>query len=332
MSTSSDTADITLSAASTYEITAGGDTVVFTTPADSDTHRPVQVDGTQVLGDNTTALNLVGGNNITLTASGGSVTIDAAGAGHTIKDASGTSMTQRDALEFDGYLVTTDDSTSGKTVVSDAPTEVTWAQWEQMTDQQKAGKKWLITGAPGDLGETAIFVLANTTLTFSNLTATVSDARITGSTYPLVYWSSTSYDTAVSCKITSNTSTGAITFTAETAPSTSLTCDIVFIGTANGIKPKAQYTVTAPTSGYTDGTVTIWGETKSAKIITLTADSAGNPLSDFTADMPGDYPVNMTGSMTDFKKLYATEIGAGNVTLYFSSVPSTAFNILIREA
>ena len=332
MAASAATADITLSAASTYEITAGGDTVVFTTPTDSDTHRPIQVDGTQVLGDNTTALNLVGGNNITLTASGGSVTIDAAGAGHTIKDASGTSMTQRDALEFDGYLITTDDSTNGKTVVSDAPTEVTWAQWEQMTDQQKAGKKWLISGAPGDLGETAIFVLANTTLTFTNLTATVSDARITGSTYPLVYWSSTSYDTAVSCKITSNTSTGAITFTAETAPSTSLTCDIVFIGAANGIKPKAQYTVTAPTSGYTDGTVTIWGETKSAKIITLTADSAGNPLSDFTADMPGDYPVNMTGSMTDFKKLYATEIGAGTVTLYFSSVPSAAFNILIREA
>jgi hypothetical protein len=334
MAVSADTVDIALAAGTTYKITAGGDDVVFTTPADSDTHRPIQVDGTQVLGDNTTALNLVAGNNITLSASGGEVTINstAAAGGHTIKDASGTSLTQRDVLEFDGYLVTTDDSTGEKTIVSDAPIEVTWTQWEQMTDAQKEGKKWLISGAPGNMGDTAIFVLVNQTLTFTNLTATVSDARISGATYPLVYWSNASYDAAMESNIISNTSAGTITFTAETAPSTSLTCDIVFIGAANSVIPKAEYTVTAPTTGYTDDTVTIWGEPKTVKKIVLTADKDGNPLSSFVADMPGDYPVNMTGTMTDYKKLLGYEIGAGNATLYFTAVPTTAFNILLRQA
>lgn len=42
---------------------------------DTNTHRPIQVDGTQILGDNTTALNLVAGDNISLTNSSGSVTV-----------------------------------------------------------------------------------------------------------------------------------------------------------------------------------------------------------------------------------------------------------------
>lgn len=58
-------------------ITINGTTISST---DTDTHRPIQVNGTQNLGDNTTPLNLKAGSNVTLTANGGDVTIAAASA------------------------------------------------------------------------------------------------------------------------------------------------------------------------------------------------------------------------------------------------------------
>lgn len=70
------------------------------------------------------------------------------GGGHVIEDASGTELPQEDTLQFAGYLRTTDDDMNGKTVVTDAPEEVTWAVWQTMTDQQKTGHHWLITDAP----------------------------------------------------------------------------------------------------------------------------------------------------------------------------------------
>ena len=48
---------------------------------DDNTHRPIKMNGTQILGNNTTSLNLVAGTNVTLSNSGGSVTINASGGG-----------------------------------------------------------------------------------------------------------------------------------------------------------------------------------------------------------------------------------------------------------
>jgi len=45
--------------------------------SDTNTHRPIQVNGTQILGDNTTALNLKAGGNVSVTNSSGTVTIAA---------------------------------------------------------------------------------------------------------------------------------------------------------------------------------------------------------------------------------------------------------------
>lgn len=45
--------------------------------SDTNTHRPIQVNGTEVLGNNTTALNLKAGSNVTVTNSSGTVTIAA---------------------------------------------------------------------------------------------------------------------------------------------------------------------------------------------------------------------------------------------------------------
>ena len=94
----------------------------------------------------------------------------------------------------------------------------------------------------------------------------------------------------------------------------------------------ASYILRCPTSGYTSASVSVWGVTKTLYSIILTADSSSNPLSDFHSGMKEDYPINIDGSQSDFGKLYAFEIGEGQVTFYFTSAPSTAFNVLIREA
>ena len=49
----------------------------WATPSDTNTHRPIQVNGTEILGNNTTALNLKAGSNVSITNSSGTVTIAA---------------------------------------------------------------------------------------------------------------------------------------------------------------------------------------------------------------------------------------------------------------
>ena len=94
----------------------------------------------------------------------------------------------------------------------------------------------------------------------------------------------------------------------------------------------ASYILRCPASGYTSTSVSVWGVTKTLYAITLTADSGNNPLSNFHSGMKEDYPINIDGSQSDFGKLYAYEIGEGQVTFYFTSAPTNAFNVLIREA
>ena len=74
IATSSGTNQLTLNANTKYSITAGGTSYVFTTPTDSNTHRPIQLEGTEILGNNTTALNLKSGTLMTITNSSGTVT------------------------------------------------------------------------------------------------------------------------------------------------------------------------------------------------------------------------------------------------------------------
>ena len=54
------------------------DALGYTPPtSDTNTHRPIQVNGTEILGNNTTALNLKAGSNVSVTNSSGTVTIAA---------------------------------------------------------------------------------------------------------------------------------------------------------------------------------------------------------------------------------------------------------------
>ena len=76
--TDTGTSAITLDYSGKYKLNAGGKAFIFTMP-DSDntnTHRPINVNSTEILGDNTTPLNLVAGSYITLTNdNSGNVTI-----------------------------------------------------------------------------------------------------------------------------------------------------------------------------------------------------------------------------------------------------------------
>lgn len=161
------------------------------------------------------------------------------GGGHAIENSSGTTLTQRDTLQFAGYLNATDDSTNSRTVVDDTPTTITWDAWNQLTISEQKGTLWLITDVPGStVSNEAIFVLKNRTLSFTNLTATITDARITTDTYPLVYYSDDAV--AAAAGITSATSSHQITFTATSEPNAAVTCDIVFVSSAAASSGSAQ--------------------------------------------------------------------------------------------
>lgn len=116
------------------------------------------------------------------------------GGGHIILNDNGSAMPQRDKLQFENCDVT-DDEVNNKTVVT--------------------------------ASEGTSFVLANQTLTFSNNVATVSDNRVTSSTYATIYFYDGYLSSAVASGISVDTSSGVITFTATTQPSGDLKCDIV---------------------------------------------------------------------------------------------------------
>ena len=59
------------------------------------------------------------------------------GGGHTIEDADGTALTQRTIMQFKGTLRPTDDSINQKTVIDDSAVEISWADWQDMTDAQR---------------------------------------------------------------------------------------------------------------------------------------------------------------------------------------------------
>lgn len=92
-----------------------------------------------------------------------------------------------------------------------------------------------------------------------------------------------------------------------------------------------QYVITCPTSGYMDEAVTVAGVSKTLKAIEISTDKDGNPLTNFTSGMNEDFPLDISNS-ADFGKLYCYEILTGKVKLYFTSAPTNAFNVLIREA
>lgn len=96
--------------------------------------------------DSVTASNLLEGE--TAHNAAGAPVTGTAKQGHTIENPSGTDMPQRATLKFGGYFNVSDDDENNMTVVDDAHVEVEWTVWQNMTDAQKAGKRWKIINAP----------------------------------------------------------------------------------------------------------------------------------------------------------------------------------------
>ena len=90
--------------------------VVGDLDTDTNTHRPIQVNGTEVLGNNTTALNLKNGDNISITNSSGTVTISAVDKYHKSGSWSGLTYTATAVNDADELKFTIPTGTSGTTV------------------------------------------------------------------------------------------------------------------------------------------------------------------------------------------------------------------------
>lgn len=72
-------------------------------PTDTNTHRPIQVNGTQILGDNTTPLNLKAGSNVSILKSNGTVTIAATDTTYSAATQSANGlMSSSDKTKLDG--------------------------------------------------------------------------------------------------------------------------------------------------------------------------------------------------------------------------------------
>lgn len=75
--------------------------------------------------------------------------------GHVIEDESGNAMTARANLQFKGCDVS-DDGTNSRTVVDMSFEEITYADWLELTDEEKESGRYDITGVPGADGTISI--------------------------------------------------------------------------------------------------------------------------------------------------------------------------------
>ena len=157
--------------------------------------------------------------------------ISSQGGGHTIQDGAGTDLTQRSIMQIMGTGITaTDDATGEKTIVESLSLP-TWygtlADWNQLSAAEKAKYKLVVTPETGTTPGISMFAIKNQTLTFSNLEANVLDNRVTEDTYILVFYDDDCIEEATDAGIISTSYNGGVLFTADVAPASTVTCDIV---------------------------------------------------------------------------------------------------------
>ena len=96
-------------------------TVKIPASDNTNTHRPIQVNGTQILGDNTTALNLKAGTNVSLSNSSGTVTI-------TSTDTNTTYSLTQDSTDGHKITLTPSSGTAQTVTIPDNNTTYSFAQ------------------------------------------------------------------------------------------------------------------------------------------------------------------------------------------------------------
>lgn len=195
---------------------SNGSSVYWTSDTDSNTHRPIQVNGTEILGNNTTALNLKAGSNVTLSNSSGTVTIAATNTTYT---ASTTSIGSASA----GTAISADDITAWTTNTPTAVTKktvVTSATFNTVVTG--VTKKTVVTGASGATAAYADGVLTITNGSFS-----------TGDSVTVTTGASGSATTGDSVSVIAGTA-ASLSYTSRSIPNISVTSKTVATGiTAN---------------------------------------------------------------------------------------------------
>jgi len=154
----------------TYALSKSGSTIILTGSdgattgvTDSDTHRSIQVNGTEILGNNTTALNLKQGSNVSISNSNGTVTISATNTTYSVvsKTAAGLAPQLPNETNTSKYL----------------RQDASWAIPENTTyTLSKSGSTIILTGSDGSTtGVTDSDT--NNAVTQTNLANTDANAR-----------------------------------------------------------------------------------------------------------------------------------------------------------
>ena len=129
------------------------------------------------------------------------------------------------------------------------PDTITWAEWIQLTDQEREGTHYIITNVPAQFSiNDAIFSMKNRTLVFTNKTCTINDDRITADTYVLTFYNDEAVAQAAGIDCT--WTTGSITFTVVDNPVSDIILDILFINPAlspGGGSGEGGHTIVGPT-------------------------------------------------------------------------------------
>lgn len=124
-----------------------------------------------------------------------------------------------------------------------APTVMSYADWLLLPEEERNNGNYILTGLTPHTNAYSVtyknnisvgqqldnmlagFKLSNQTLTFTNNVATVTDSRITTDTCIFVFYSDSAV--AAAANISTAVTAGTVTFTAQTAPSSTLTCTLL---------------------------------------------------------------------------------------------------------
>ena len=107
---------------------------------------------------------------------------------------------------------------------------VTTAQWASMSSAEKAAYKLVIVDDSIGVDPTLMFPIKSVSLDFNGaLTVDVVNENVRETSYCLVFFNDASISAAESAGISASPKNGYITFTAKTAPSSVLVCDVICI-------------------------------------------------------------------------------------------------------
>ena len=274
--------------------------------SDTNTHRPIQLNGTQILGNNTTALNLTAGNNVSMTNSNGTVTIASTNTNTTY------SLTQDST---DGHKITLTPSSGTAQTIIIPDNNTTYS----LTQDSSDGHKITLTPSSGN-AQTITIPDNNTWRPVSDSVSSTSSSDAASSkavktAYDLAASKTANTGTVTSVAtgvgLTGGTITGSGTIKAKLKSETASTLDSATMGsTAN-----RQYAVGVDKSGYLSVNVP-WTDNNTNTTYTLTQDSNDGHKLTFT----GSDGTSKTFTIPDNNTTYTlSSLGIGNVKNYDQS-------------